>query len=521
MGIARFLLVLSFVILLGTGAVAAGPAELTVVSAAPVPQSLGAAVDGSISVTFDRPVDPTTVLALDSFWAFGRWSGTVQGTFAFTNGGATVSLVPSVPLSAGERVMVILSHDLRGMDGSTLRSGGYSYQYWTAARSATLDFEEVDRFSTRTTPGVSTRSYGGIASDLDGDRFLDVTVVNEDTADLRVFLNGADGTGSFDSMLTPTAAVGNQASPSEPSDFDRAGQEDIAVANIADGTLSILLGNGDGTFGAQQLITVGGSPRGVAVLDADGDGDVDVAVTSSAAGTVSILLNDGTGNFGLPASFGTGGGEWALVAADMDEDGILDLAAGKRTAQQIDIYTGDGDGTFTAAGSQASGGSIWMLASGDVNGDGHEDLAAVNSSTNVGAILLGNGAGGLAAPVTSPTDPFPLAVDLGDLDGDGDLDWVTSSFSGDWFLFTNNGAGTFTFAQEFDAPRAASCSLLMDVDNDGDLDLALIDELEDEVIVLVNSSLLFADGFETGDVSSWDSSVPGVFPPALGTRELE
>ncbi len=106
-----------------------------------------------------------------------------------------------------------------------------------------------------------------------------------------------------------------------------------------------------------------------------------------------------------------------------------------------------------------------------------------------GAILTGNGAGQLAAPTTHSTDPFPLATDFSDLDGDGDLDWVTASFSGDWFIFENNGAGVFSFHQEIDAPIAASCSLALDFDNDGDLDLALIDELADEVILMRNGGV--------------------------------
>ena len=64
------------------------------------------------------------------------------------------------------------------------------------------------------------------------------------------------------------------------------------------------------------------------------------------------------------------------------------------------------------------------------------------------------------------TDDFPLATDLADLDGDGDLDWVTSSFFGDWLLFENRGGGTFRLANSFPAPEAASCSLPMDLDNE-------------------------------------------------------
>ena len=128
-----------------------------------------------------------------------------------------------------------------------------------------------------------------------------------------------------------------------------------------------------------------------------------------------------------------------------------------------------------------------MLVCGDLDGNGTEDVATANSSNNNGAILLGDGTGNLAAPQTHGTDPFPLATDLGDLDGDGDLDWVTSSFGGDWWVFTNLGNGQFTFNQELGAPVAASCSLMVDIDNDRDLDLALVDELADVVILQINS----------------------------------
>ncbi|MEM7481112.1 MAG: FG-GAP-like repeat-containing protein [Acidobacteriota bacterium] len=492
-------------------ALRAGGSNLAVVSTSPSAATLGADVLDAIAVTFDRPVDPASLVTRRSFWAFGRWSGTVSGSFVLSNGDRTVSLVPDRSLSAGERVMVILSHDLEGADGTALRDAGYSFQFWTSARPASLTFEEVDRWSTRTTPGETSRAYGGIGSDLDGDGYPDIAIVNEDTEDLRVFMNQADGTGTFGSMLTPTSALGTQASPSEPSDFDRDGEVDIAVANPQDSTVSILLGQGDGSFGSQQLLPVAATPRGIAVLDADGDGDVDIAVASTGASALTLFVNDGSGAFAPSAggTFGTGtAGEWALAAVDLDEDGLLDLVDGGRNDERLHVHLGNGDGTFSAAGSQDAGGRVWMLATGDVNGDGHEDVAGVNSNDNNGAILLGNGAGALAAPTTYATDPFPLAVDLGDLDGDGDLDWMTSSFSGDWFLFTNDGTGTFTFDQEFLAPRAASCSLLLDVDRDGDLDLALVDELEDEVIVLVQGAVLFADGFEGGDTGAWSASVP-------------
>ena len=467
---------------------AARAGELAVIAVEPAAHGVAAPVDSAITVQFDQPIDPASVTG-ESFRAFARWSGAVSGDYSFSKDMQSVTLTPSHPFSAGELVMVILSHDLAGESGSPLRSAGYAFQFWTEAQPAPLKFDLIDSMTTRTIPSESTRSYGGIASDLDGDGWLDLTIVNEDTADLRVFMNLADGSGLYADFIQPPFPVGDRASPSEPADFNNDGNVDICVANINVNSVSILLGNGDGTYAPQQLVTVGGAPRGICVLDADGDGDTDIVNTNSSSSNLSIMFNDGEGVFGSPTFFdgGTGVGDWALAAADMDDDGILDLVVGVRTSQLILVHRGNGDGTFTNIESQSSGGQVWMLNTGDVNADGLDDVICANSGSNNGSVLLNTGGGQLAAPATYLTDTFPLATDIGDIDGDGDLDWMTSSFSGDWRLYLNDGSGAFSFDQEFNAPQAASCSLLLDFDNDGDLDLALIDELADLVVLQKNS----------------------------------
>ncbi len=494
-------------------------AELTVVGTSPAARALTARSGTAIEIEFDRPVDRSSV-SDETVWAFGRWSGTAVGSLAFDEGDRVVRLRPERAFSAGEQVMVILSNGLRAADGTALRPAGYSFQFWVRSKGDGFDFVELERFSTRTTASVTSRAYGGFGSDLDGDGHLDLTIVNEDTDDLRAFLNRGDGSGRFRPFLEPTTPVGRVPSPSEPSDFNRDGIVDVAVTNTQDETISILLGNGDGSFQPAQHVRVGGEPRGITVLDADGDGDVDVAATSFANGQTTIVYNEGDGRFDDFRAFGTGSGERAVVAGDMNGDGLLDLVVGTLTSEEIHVWLADGTGGFDLSGSYPSGGETWMLVLGDLDADGAEDVAVVNSDSNNAAILMGDGLGALGDPQLVTPDPFPLATDVADLDGDGDLDWVTSSFFGDWMMFENDGRGGFTLRTSVTAPQAASCSIPMDFNGDGALDLVLIDELEDEVVLLASRGRGFSSGFESGDSEDWSRSrgaVEVVEPGLSGT----
>jgi hypothetical protein len=511
----------------------AAAGELLVVSVSPAPHAGNVAIDTPVAITFDQPVDPLSISLNRTFAVFGRWSGATGGQVSFADDDRTVILTPDWPFSAGESVTITLSHDVRTPDGVRLRDEGYSCQFWTKAKTANRNWVEIDRLFTA--PDGHTQPYGGIATDLDRDRFLDITTVNEVTGDLRVFMNRADYTGLFDDFLRPTFRVNQRASPSEPADFNGDGIADICVANIDTDTVSILLGVGDGTFHPQQQVNVGNAPRGIAVLDVDGDGDADIVNTNSASNNLSLLINDGAGVFSHHGFIEGGcGGEWALSAGDMNHDGLLDLVVGCSGSQQVSVLLNDGDRTFTPAGLASSDGQTWMLVLGDVDGNATLDVALVNgnSSPARGAILLGNGAGGVSAPTRYLTDPFPLATDLADLDGDGDMDWVTSSFSGDWRIFTNLGLGQFQHTQTLPSPLAASCSLPMDMDNDGDLDLALIDERADLILLMKNGGTTLFPGDLTFDcrVNASDYrylaatclSGPGACaPPACGVFDFD
>ena len=477
--------------------------QLQVVGVQPAPRSTSAQVQTAIRIRFDRPVDPASVSG-ESLRVFGHWSGAASGNLVVSPDGTQVTLSPATTFSSGEMVLVSLSNALVGADGSRLQRGGFAFQFWTKPSRPGIDFSEIDVLSTRATPEEVTRAYGGIATDVNQDGYPDLTIVNEVTDDLRTFLNRADDSALFDPYLAPPATTGSTPSPIEPSDFDGDGLTDVVTANTQGSSLSALLGNGDGTFQPEQRIDVGDSPRGLAVFDVDGDGDQDIVSADTISNSLSLSLNDGTGFFSNATPFEGGvDGERALAAADMNEDGLLDLVIGGFNSETVGISLGNGDGTFTPFSVQQAGGSPWMLVVGDVNGDGHDDVATVNSNSGSGSILLGDGLGSLGQPADSPLDPTPIATDLGDLDGDGDLDWVTSSFFGDWLILLNDGNGTFTFHESWPAPEAASCALAYDGDNDGDLDLALVDELADVVILLRNGT---ANTLGCGEIESFTAN---------------
>jgi len=471
------------------GAAPVGAAEPLVVSTSPARHTFAPA-GSAIAITFDQALLTSSVDG-DSFRVFGQQTGPAAGAVTFSNANKTLTLTPAQPFSAGEVVLVNLSHDILAADSTPLRSAGYAFQFTVSSSFATRDFTEIDVMSNRI-GGAQTRIYGALAADLDGDRWIDLTTVNEVSGDLRVFINKADGTGLYDDFLQPPYAIGLEASPHEPFDADNDGNIDIAVSATTSEGVWIARGDGDGTFSGSQSISIltGDEPHGIAVLDADGDGDLDIVNAAYGDDELATLLNDGNGNFGAPASFSVGcDGPWGLAAADMNNDGITDVVAGCVIDQKAIVHLGNGNGTFTAQATRAAGGSPWQVALGDVDGDGDVDAALANSFHGNGAILRGNGNGGLGVAETYPVPGHTPANDLGDLDGDGDLDWVLSSFGANlWRIYINDGSGDFTLDQDIPAPSNPSCAVLLDFDNDGDVDMALSDEISDVVLLMRNES---------------------------------
>ena len=282
-------------------------------------------------------------------------------------------------------------------------------------------------------------------------------------------------------------------------DLNGDGRADLAT------TGSVLLGNGDGTFQAPINYRAGTNPVSVAVGDFNGDGKADLVTVNNSTspisvsqgnGNVSVLLGQGDGTFQGAVNYGAGTAPVSVVAGDFNGDGKLDLVVADAgvypTNGGVSVLLAKGDGTFQAAVNYSAGGFPRSMATGDFNGDGKLDLAVVshdNYSTSV-LVLLGNGDGTFQSPVAYGAGPYTYSVAVGDFNADGKPDLAVANFGiGDLVVFSSvsvllgKGDGTFGHAVGY-GPGGTSVAV-GDFNGDGELDLAVGNEFSPNDSVLL------------------------------------
>jgi len=224
-------------------------------------------------------------------------------------------------------------------------------------------------------------------------------------------------------------AVGSHPIALTVADLNDDGNMDLLVVNHSSNSVSVLLGNGNGTFKKAVNYAVGSKPRWVSVADFNHDNKLDMVVANSDDNTISVFLGNGDGTFGTPTLYSTGTTDLCVAVGDFNGDGNLDLVTADDKSNTVSVLLGKGDGTFEPRVPYAVGSFPQVVAVADFNGDGKLDLATANQNSNNVTVLQGNGDGTFQAGVNYAVASSPEDVAVGDVNGDGSPDLVTADLN--------------------------------------------------------------------------------------------
>jgi len=342
--------------------------------------------------------------------------------------------------------------------------------------------------------------------------------------------------GSGPTLPIFTVTTGTNPDFAVTADFNNDNFQDFAVANFTDGTLTLYDGNptSPGSFGTGTTIPVGAGPTWISTGFFNTKTDttntiVDLAVANQTAGTVSILHGNGDGTFTVEPllTLPSGAGPTAIAVGDFNDDGFADLAVVNKNANTVSIFLGNGDETFQTPTTITTGNAPTSIVAEafNPNAPGIVDLAVTNSTDNTLQIFLGNGKGGFTNGVTYNTGVTPVFVASADVNLDGNLDLLVAdsgaatsanSVGNSVSVFLGNGDGTFILPggtrMDFPAGTTPTSFVIADFNDDGIPDLLVTASGDDAAALMLGAS----GGFFNGPIE-----VPvGTTPDSVATADF-
>ncbi len=352
----------------------------------------------------------------------------------------------------------------------------------------------------RTDYATGTAPDAVITADFNADSKADLATANFTANTISILLGNGDGT--FGAHTDTAVCNGPTALAS--GDFNADGKIDLAVtcqSGIPSRTIgshaltpvvAILLGNGDGTFAAPTTLALpaGALPSAVLTGVFTSSGHEDIAVVNSGTNSVSIFLGNGDGTFAAPTTLTTGNTPMAIASGDFNADGNLDLVVANQGDNTVSIFLGNGDGTFKPGVTYATGTKPAGVAVADFNGDTRPDLAVTNETDGTISILLGNGDGTFGAATNTNVGTSPVGIIARDLSGDGIPNVaVANSASNSVTVLVSNGTGGFLGRLDLPTGNDPLSLTAADFNSAGALDLAIAAESSNVVSVILNTSL--------------------------------
>jgi type II/III secretion system protein/VCBS repeat protein len=351
-----------------------------------------------------------------------------------------------------------------------------------------------------TTFNVGNNPVALAARDFNGDGLPDIAVANQNGNSISILLN--DNQGKFTQPATSPILLGkNETGPvaiasaalRSPTTAVPSPAADLVIANSGSDTVSVLLGNGDGTFteAPGSPFAVGKQPSAVVIADFNGDGNLDFAVANKGDNSISVFQGDGTGVFTpFPKSpfllpnvvAGSESGPTATVMGNFRNQGKPDFAVVNENSNTVSILFASGDNLFDGTFTEATNSPITVgktpvaIAAGDLNGDAVPDLAVVNQADNTATILLNNGDATFTQSAGSPlaTATTPAGVVIANFTNGANNDLVVSNTGqGTIGIYVGLGAGTFAPRFELNTPNGPSAIISADFNGDQLPDVAL------------------------------------------------
>jgi Ca2+-binding RTX toxin-like protein len=343
-----------------------------------------------------------------------------------------------------------------------------------------------------------------VTADINSDAHPDIIVADESDNRVGVLYGLGDGT-----FTTPFEfQAGKSPDAVTVADVNGDSHPDLIAADSTTGMVAVMTSNGDGTFSAPEKLAVGSDPDALAagVLNSTySSANVDIVSANAGSDNVSVLIGNGDGTFDNAVNYSVGSDPAAVILPILQTNISAidpDMVTVNQESDNISVLVANQDGTFKPAVTYAVGNEPTSVVAADVNGDGNLDLIVTNKADNTVSVLIGNGDGTFKAQQVFAAGSGPVSVSAADLTGGHTPDLIVADQSSNSIsVLVGNGNGTFQTAVPFSLGSTPIGVVTADFNGDGGIDVAALSKSANDVSVLLNTAdvptFSFANGLFT------------------------